>query len=86
MPQVSRFYGIIILFFFDDHNPPHFHVRYAEFKCKVNIYDLKIMEGNLPNRAYALVLEGAALHREELMENWNLAGEKKDLKPIAPLP
>ncbi len=86
MPQVSRFYGLIILFYFNDHNPPHFHVWYGEHKCEIGISDLSILDGSLPNRAYALVLEWAAVHRAELMENWNLARENKQLKPIEPLP
>ncbi len=70
MPQVPRFYGII---------------KYGEYKCQISIQDLSILNGSLPNRAYALVLEWAAMHREELMQNWNLAVQNKPVNQIAPL-
>lgn len=86
MPQISRFYGIIIYLYFIDHNPPHFHAWYGSHKCKINILDLSIVAGSLPNRAFALVLEWAALHRKELLENWNLAKEAMPFNSIEPLP
>jgi len=85
MPEVSRFYGIIITFYFNEHNPPHFHVRYAEYMAEVNIQTLEIINGSLPKRAYSLVLEWAIEHRKELMKNWNLARSQKNLKRIKPL-
>lgn len=86
MPQVSRFYGLLIYFYYNEHNPPHFHAHYGESKCEIGINDLRILAGSLPNRAYALVLEWAALHRNELMNNWNLARDGKPLQSIEPLP
>ncbi len=86
MPQISRFYGIVLYMYFKDHNPPHFHAWYGEHKCEINILDLTILEGSLPNRAFALVLEWAALHRKELIDNWNLAKEAKPFYTIEPLP
>jgi len=85
MPQVSRFYAIIILIFFDDHAPPHFLVKYSEFSCKVSIVDLSIIAGYIPQRAYALVLEWASLHRTDLLNNWELAQQHQELIPIEPL-
>ena len=85
MPEVSRFYGIIIMLYINEHNPPHFHVKYAEHLAEIDIQTLKIIAGNLPKRAYMLVVEWAVEHREELMENWNLARSQNNLKKIKPL-
>ncbi len=57
MPEVSRFYGIIIAVFFNEHNPPHFHARYGNNKIAIEINSLKILEGNFPPRALGLVME-----------------------------
>ncbi len=70
MPEISRFYGIIIAMFFDDHNPPHFHARYAGEKVAIEIESLRILEGHLLPRALGLVIEWAAQHRNELLNNW----------------
>ena len=85
MPEVSRFYGIIIMLYINEHNPPHFHVKYVEHVAEIDIQTLKIIKGSLPKRAYALVLEWATEHREELMENWNLARNQMNLNKIKPL-
>jgi len=85
MPKISVFYGIIIMMFYEDHNPPHFHVKYGEFEAIINILDFALIQGNIPPKAIALVMEWAALHKEELLEDWNLAIQGKPLKQIAPL-
>lgn len=85
MPEISRFYGIVIAIFYDDHNPPHFHVRYGEHKASIRIDDLAILEGSLPGRALGLVVEWAALHKGELQADWELARRMEPLAPIAPL-
>ena len=85
MPTISMFYGIIIRMFFDDHSPAHFHVAYGEFQAKITIESLEIIDGNLPNRTLALVLEWAAFHRNELREDWNLCRQKQQPKKIHPL-
>ena len=54
MPEISRFYGIIIAMFFDDHDPPHFHARYAGKKVAIEIESLRILEGSLPPEHWAL--------------------------------
>jgi Domain of unknown function (DUF4160) len=72
MPEVARFYGIIIKVFFGDHPPPHFHAVYGEYNALVNIEKLEVFEGDLPNRAEKLVLEWAALYQQELLYMWNL--------------
>ena len=85
MPEISRFFGIIIRMYFGDHNPPHFHAIYQEFTAEYDINTLAAIRGNLPARAHALVLECATLHRTELLEDWQLASEMKEIKKIEPL-
>jgi hypothetical protein len=85
MPEISRFYGIIIAMFFDDHNPPHFHARYAGKKVAIEIESLRILEGNIPPRALGLVIEWAAQHRDELFANWKLAKSNQSPHKIEPL-
>ena len=85
MPTISRFYGILIRMFYDDKHGPHFHVVYAEHTALISIDDGSILAGDLPNRAYQLVLEWLALHRAELLANWQSARNKKPLTEIAPL-
>ncbi|HEY3320433.1 MAG TPA: DUF4160 domain-containing protein [Planctomycetota bacterium] len=73
MPTISTFYGIVIRLYFapGEHNPPHFHVYYNEFKAIVDIRTGEISEGDLPKRQRKLVLAWAELHQDELMANWN---------------
>jgi hypothetical protein len=85
MPEISRFFGIVIGMFINEHNPPHFHAKYQDMEAEFDIRTLEILEGNLPRRAKALVLEWAVEHREELMKNWELARQKKTLFKIEPL-
>jgi hypothetical protein len=85
MPEVSRFYGIIIAFYYNEHNPPHFHAKYGEFIAEIDIRTLQILKGDLPKRAKTLVLEWADDHRDDLMQDWELARQKQELKQIAPL-
>ncbi len=85
MPEVSRFLGIIISFYYDEHNPPHFHVKYNEYRASFLIHELKIQEGNLPKKVVSLVLEWAYDHRDELLADWELARSGKEPKKIEPL-
>jgi len=84
MPEISRFYGIIIYMFFGDHNPPHIHIKYQEHKAVINIYDGTVT-GSMPRRALKLVYEWMDLHYDDLMENWKLNEQRKLLKKIKPL-
>lgn len=70
MPEIARFYGIIIKLFFSDHPPPHFHVVYGEFNALFDIETLDMIEGDLPNRAKMLVIEWATRYQTELLEMW----------------
>lgn len=85
MPEISRFFGIVIAIYYKDHQPPHFHAKYGNRTGVIAIDDLRLIEGQLPKRVISLVLEWAFQHREELMNNWKLAASKKPLQKIAPL-
>ena len=85
MPEISRFYGIIISMYFSEHAPPHFHARYGKSRVSIRIGDRGILEGSLPPRALSLVMEWAEIHKNELESNWNLARSKEPLKAIDPL-
>jgi hypothetical protein len=85
MPEISRFYGIIIGMFYHDHNPPHFHARYGEYSIDISIRDFSVINGSFPPRALGFVVEWASLHRDELMKNWEAACQEKPLEPIDPL-
>lgn len=85
MPELSRFFGIIIAMFHNDHNPPHFHARYGSYKAAIRIEDFAVLEGYLPPRALGLVMEWAEIHKDELIRDWDLAMEKKPLLSIEPL-
>jgi hypothetical protein len=85
MPRISEFFGIVIAMYYADHAPPHFHARYGEHEALVAINSLEILEGLLPRRVHALVLEWAASHRTELAANWIRASLGEPLAPIPPL-
>ena len=85
MPEISRFYGIIIRMFYNDHNPPHFHVIYQENEATMDINTLEILNGFIPKRAKLLVVEWAIEHREELTTNWEKARQRMVLEKIEPL-
>ena len=82
--EISRFYGISIRMFYDDHGPPHFHAVYGEYEAKVDIRSGTI-RGRLPRRAFHLVKEWYPRHVQELLEDWHLAADGKPLKRITPL-
>lgn len=85
MPRISEFFGIVIAMYYDDHAPPHFHAKYAEHEATVSIDTTHVLEGSLPRRAAALVQEWAALHRQELATNWDLARQGRPPNRIPPL-
>jgi hypothetical protein len=84
VPEISRFFGIVIGMFFSEHGVPHLHAVYGDYKITVEIESRRV-RGNFPNRARRLVLEWAVAHRQELLENWKRAREGEPLTPVAPL-
>lgn len=84
MPEISRFLGIVIAMFYQEHGPPHFHAYYGDYEIRLEI-ESGIVSGRFPRRALAHTLEWWEIHRSELLENWRLASERRPLKRIAPL-
>lgn len=84
MPQICTFYGIIIYMYMNEHNPPHFHVVYQNYKAIITIKN-GIVTGSLPRRALNLVYEWLDLHQAELMENWERLSRKEAPLKIEPL-
>ena len=84
MPEICRFLGIIIRMYYRDHAPPHFHAEYGEYEIIVEI-TTGIVSGKCPRRALNAVLEWYELHKEELLEDWKLAEQRKPLNLIEPL-
>ncbi len=85
MPKISEFFGISIYIYYQDHPPPHFHAIYAGQEAVIRIGDLSVRDGHLPPRALGLVMEWAALHREELSSAWAKAESLETLPRIEPL-
>jgi len=85
MPEISLFYGIRITMYFDDHNPPHFHAEYAGYKALINIDEANVLKGFLPSKQLKLVLAWCEFHKDELMQNWELAKDGKPINKINPV-
>jgi hypothetical protein len=84
MPEIARFLGIIIAMFYKDHAPPHFHAKYSDYEITIEIKE-GVVNGQFPKRALGHVLEWYELHKDELLEDWELARQSKQLKKIQPL-
>ncbi len=84
MPEISRFYGIIVYMFYNEHNPPHFHAKYQEYEAVIDI-ESGIVRGEMPRRALSLIYDWIDIHKDELLENWKLIIERKPLFKIEPL-
>ena len=85
MPLISLFYGIRVTMDYDDHNPPHFHAEYNGYSALIEISKARVIKGNLPSRQLKLILAWCVLHQDELMQNWELAKDDKELNKINPL-
>jgi hypothetical protein len=84
MPIISRFLGIIITMYWEDHAPPHFHAKYGGYEITVDIKS-GVVEGKFPKRALKHVLEWSDLHQEELLQDWELCQKNQMPAPIEPL-
>lgn len=85
MPTISAFFGILIQMFWEEHAPPHFHALYGEHEVLIDIRTLEILKGSLPRRALSMVLEWASIHRQELLDDWNLCQSREHPRKIEPL-
>ncbi len=85
MPEISRFFGVIIRMYFDEHEPPHFHAIYGDDEAQVGIDPIHVLRGELSSRAVSMVVEWAALHQRELMDNWRRLRADQPTRKIQPL-
>lgn len=85
MPEISRFFGIIIQMYFADHAPPHFHATYQEHKIVIDIENGAVIKGKFPPRVLGFVQEWRALHVDELLRNWHQGNIEGKFNKIAPL-
>lgn len=85
MPTISRFFGIEIRMYYEDHDPPHIHAYYQDSAASVDISTLVVLNGSLPKRVYRMILEWAVEHRPALRANWQRAREHQKLVWIEPL-
>ncbi|MES2304982.1 MAG: DUF4160 domain-containing protein [Gemmatimonadota bacterium] len=85
MPEISRFFGIVIRMYFSDHDPPHCHATYAGEECQLRITPVGVLGGRLPPRVLALVVEWASLHEAELHANWRRLQASEPPLRIPPL-
>ncbi len=85
MPEICRFFGIVISMFYDDHDPPHFHATYGGKSAKISVKGLRVLEGKFSKRALRLIKEWAKKNQKKLMEDWELARHGKRPSKIQPL-
>jgi hypothetical protein len=85
LPELTRFFGIIITMYYNDHSPPHFHAKYVDKQASIRINDGHVIDGNLGARALLLVEEWRILHKAELLDDWSLAQARQPLLRIEPL-
>ncbi|HFQ94190.1 MAG TPA: DUF4160 domain-containing protein [Anaerolineae bacterium] len=84
MPTISRFYGIVVFMNYRDHSPPHFHARYQDQEVTIEI-KTGMVTGKMSRRALNMLFDWLDAHRDELMENWELARRGEPLQKIPPL-
>ncbi|MEQ9424473.1 MAG: DUF4160 domain-containing protein [Cyclobacteriaceae bacterium] len=84
MPELSRFFGIIIYMYGHDHNPPHFHILYGEYEAIMYI-NTGTVEGDIPPKVTKKVKEWLKLHSQELLNAWDLAQKGESPGKIEPL-
>ena len=85
MPEISLFYGIRVTMYYNDHMPPHFHAEYNGNNALIDINNIQVIKGYLPNKQMRLILAWCTIHQDELMQNWELSKDMKPLNRINPL-
>jgi len=85
MPEISRFFGIIISMRFNEHQPPHFHAVYNDDEAMIDIRTLMVIDGHLSSRVLGMVIEWASQHQPELSDLWERAQHKQSLYKVSPL-
>jgi hypothetical protein len=84
MPEISRFYGIIICLYWKDHNPPHIHFMYGNYECSISVLD-RIVDGQAPAKVISKVNQWIDLHEQEILSLWERAQDGKQIGRIEPL-
>ncbi len=84
MPEICNFYGISIYMYMNEHQPPHFHVRYGEYEAEITIKE-GIVTGSLPRRALRMIYDWLDVHQEELIANWERLENHQSPIKIDPL-
>lgn len=84
MPEICRFFGVVIYMYYFDHNPPHIHVKYGEYSAIIYLNNEKI-EGKLPGKVKEMVKQWVRKNKNELLHNWELSSTGQLLKSIKPL-
>jgi len=85
VPDISRFFGIVIFMYYNDHEPPHVHARYGDAEIRVDLRSCEVLSGQIPTRAQQRVVDWIELNRSSLLDSWMLAGARKPLPRIEPL-
>ena len=85
MPEISRFYGIRITIYFDDHQPSHFHAEYGEYEAVFSIHDGDMINGKLPNTAKKLVKRWYDLQKDKILETWEHIQNDEVFQKVPPL-
>lgn len=84
MPEISRFYGIVVFMNYNDHPPPHFHAQYQDQEVTVEI-ETGLVTGRMSKRALRMIFEWSERYQEELNDNWQRARARQPLEKIPPL-
>ena len=84
MPEISKFFGIIVSLYWRDHNPPHIHFTYGEYECSISVLD-RVVDGKAPSKVIAKVNEWMDLHEDEILSRWEKAQKGEKIDRIEPL-
>lgn len=84
MPEISRFFGIILSLYWQDHNPPHIHFTYGDYACSISILD-RVVDGTAPAKVIAKVNQWIDLHEDEILSAWEKAQRGEKIEKIPPL-
>ena len=84
MPEISKFFGIIVSLYWRDHNPPHIHFTYGDYECSISVLD-RVVDGKAPSKVIAKVNEWMNLHEAEILTLWEKAQKGEKIGRIEPL-
>ncbi len=84
MPEICRFYGIILSLYWRDHNPPHVHFSYGDFECNISVID-RVVDGKAPAKVIIKVNQWIDLHEDEILSMWEKARRGEKIGKIEPL-